>query len=300
MSIVEVEPAATGEVSHSPFSWSAAIAGMFAAIAVSFIVAALGSGIGLSVASPYSGPSATALAAAAAVWLVMSETFGFAVGGYLAGRLRSPAYDGIPGETVFRDAAQGFVVWALGVVIMASIVVASSYLAASSATQAAGSLASTITMARSNSDQATGTTTDYFVDVLFRPGPSASPNGPATVGNPGAAPPALSPEMRSEVTRILGRSLVQGQLDDNDRMYLAQMISARTGLPPDQAEQRVSEVATKARDTVKAAADKAASAGAYLSFWTFLSLLFGGTAATLAGVLGGQLRDAEGRMPDMR
>jgi uncharacterized membrane protein len=32
-----------------------------------------------------------------------------------------------------------------------------------------------------------------------------------------------------------------------------------------------------------------------LSFWTFMSLLFGGMAATLAGILGGSLRDAEGR-----
>jgi hypothetical protein len=33
-----------------------------------------------------------------------------------------------------------------------------------------------------------------------------------------------------------------------------------------------------------------------LSFWTFMALLFGGTAATLAGMLGGSLRDAEGRV----
>jgi len=36
-----------------------------------------------------------------------------------------------------------------------------------------------------------------------------------------------------------------------------------------------------------------AKAGAYLSFWTFMSLLFGAVAATLAGVLGGELRDGE-------
>jgi len=38
---------------------------------------------------------------AAAVWLVMAETMGFATGGYLAGRLRSPAYDGVVGEITF-------------------------------------------------------------------------------------------------------------------------------------------------------------------------------------------------------
>jgi len=46
---------------------------------------------------------------AAAIWLVFAQTLGFATGGYLAGRLRSPAFDGVAGETLFRDAAQGFV-----------------------------------------------------------------------------------------------------------------------------------------------------------------------------------------------
>ena len=91
-------------------------------MAVTFIIMALGSGIGLSFASPYgSGPSATSLTVAAAVWLVMAQIMGFATGGYLAGRLRSPAYDGVIGETTFRDAAQGFIVWALGAVAMAPL-----------------------------------------------------------------------------------------------------------------------------------------------------------------------------------
>ena len=56
------------------------------------------------------------------------------------------------------------------------------------------------------------------------------------------------------------------------------------------------DVEAKARAAAKEAADKTAKAGAYFSFWTFMSLLFGGVAATLAGMLGGQLRDAEGRL----
>lgn len=37
--------------------------------------------------------------------------------------------------------------------------------------------------------------------------------------------------------------------------------------------------------------DAARKAAAYLSFWSFLALLFGAVAATLAGMLGGELRD---------
>ena len=272
-------------------------------MAVAFIIMALGSGIGLSFASPYgSGPSATSLTVAAAVWLVMAQTMGFATGGYLAGRLRSPAYDGVIGETTFRDAAQGFIVWALGAVAMAAFVGLMGYLAASAATQAAAGAATAVGVAAHNEPASTpAAATDYFVDLLFRPGPApttaSTPRPSDTVGLAAAgAQPGLNAETRAEVTRILVRSIGQGRLDDNDRGYLAQVVSARTGLPPDEALRRVAEVETKAREAVKEAADKTAKAGAYFSFWTFMSLLFGATAATLGGILGGQLRDAEGRL----
>lgn len=287
------------DASKTPFSWSAAIAGTFAAMAVTFIVVALGSGIGLSFASPYgSGPSATSLTVAAAVWLVMAQALGFATGGYLAGRLRSPAYDGVIGETTFRDAAQGFIVWALGAVAMAAVLLALGYFAASATARVAAGAAT----AAARGDQAsTSAATDYFVDLLFRPGPAPAtanaPRPPDTVGVAAAgAQPALNAETRAEATRVLVRSIAQGRLDDSDRAYLAQVVSARTGLPPDEAQRRVTEVEGKARAAAKEAADKTAKAGAYFSFWTFMSLLFGGAAATLAGMLGGQLRDAEGRL----
>jgi hypothetical protein len=39
------------------------------------------------------------------------------------------------------------------------------------------------------------------------------------------------------------------------------------------------------------ARDAARKAAAYASFWSFMALLFGAAAATLAGILGGELRD---------
>jgi hypothetical protein len=70
----------------------------------------------------------------------------------------------------------------------------------------------------------------------------------------------------------------------------------RTGLAADDAQQRVTMVENDARESIKAAADKAATAGAFFSFWTFMALLFGGAAATLAGMLGGQIRDEESQL----
>jgi hypothetical protein len=295
--IIEVPTAADG--SRTPFSWSAAIAGAFAATAVTFIITALGSGIGLPFASPYSsGLSATGLTVAAAVWLVMAQAIGFATGGYLAGRLRSPALDGVIGERTFRDAAEGFMVWAIGVVAMITIAGLVGFYAAGATAQVVANLASGLGANTRNEPASTTSTTaansslDYFVDAMFQPG---SGTETATVGIAAAgAQPTLSPETRAEVTRILVRSVGQGRLDDNDRAYLAQVVSARTGVPPDEAQRRVTEIETKARENAKEVADKAAKTGAYLSFWTFMSLLFGAAAATLAGMLGGQLRDAEG------
>jgi hypothetical protein len=293
------------EPGRTPFSWSAAIAGTFAAIAVTLLVIALGSGIGLSFASPYgSGPSATTLTVVAAVWLVMAQTMGFATGGYLAGRLRSPAFDGVPGETAFRDAAEGLMVWAIGAIALAA-------LAGLTGLFAMGATAHVAAGAAAGRNDAAGTTAytpaDYFVDLMFRSNPreataggqtpSSSTNDMTTVGMASPrAPHPLDAETRAEVNRILARSVIQTRLDDNDRAYLAQLVAARAGLPPEEAQKRVQDVENKARD----AADKTAKAGALFSFWTFMSLLFGGTAATLAGMLGGQLRDAEGRFAAAR
>jgi hypothetical protein len=266
------------DMALTPFSWSAAIAGALAATAVALIIIALGSGIGLSFASPYSGPSTTSLTIAAAVWLVMAQTIGFATGGYLAGRLRSPMSDLSADETAFRDAAEGLVVWAIGVVAMATLVAAMGLFAASATTHvAAGAAAGTAANTRSEDVSASATgATEYFVDLLFRPkagtaaagqAPAAGQGDAATVGVAAAgARPALDPDTRAVVTRILVRSVAQGRLDDDDRAYLAQVVAARIGLAPDEAERRVTEVEGKARDSVKEAADKAAKAGAYFSF----------------------------------
>src|SRR5437660_9717957 len=167
--IVGVAP---GEA-RSPLSWSAAIAGALAATAVTFIIVALGSGIGLSFASPYGGPSATTMTIAAAVWLVMAQTMGFATGGYLAGRLRSPAYDGVIGETIFRDAAQGMIVWAIGVVAMAALAGWLGFFAAGATAHVAAGM-STAPRGESASVASTSGPTDYFVDLLFRPAPSTA------------------------------------------------------------------------------------------------------------------------------
>jgi hypothetical protein len=232
----------------------------------------------------------------------MAHAFAFATGGYLAARLRSPANDGIVDETRFRDAAQGFVAWALAVVAMVAVAGLTALFAAGSASVVAAGTAAGTGAAMSNPENANSASdaTGYFVDMLFRPGPNApAQTSPAPATTPGAAPgtpgsgQSVNAESRAEATRIVARGVAQGGLSNEDRAYLAQVVSQRTGLPPDQAQQRVTDVENKAKQNAKDAADKAAKAGSYFSFWLFMALLFGAAAATLGGIVGGDLRDKD-------
>jgi hypothetical protein len=274
----------------SGLSWSAVIAGALTAIAVTIIVVALGSGIGLSLASPYSySPSGSTLTIMGAVWLVFAQAIGFAVGGYIAGRLRRGPTVLRTAEVKFRDGANGLTVWAIGVAVSTVIIagVAGKIgTAAENATEGAANLAATAGQWPSM---------DYFVDSLFRtnPQPGASAAAPAAPneGNAGQNNAASAVTQRDQVYRIMLTALGPNGLSGNDRTYLAQIVSAQTGLSQNDAQQRVDDVVNMAKQDATQAADAARKAAAYLSFWTFMSLLFGAVCATLGGMLGGDLRD---------
>ena len=64
-------------------------------------------------------------------------------------------------------------------------------------------------------------------------------------------------------------------------------MAARTGLNQQDAERRVSEVITEARQ----AEDTVRKATAHLLLWVFLSLLTGAFSASFAATIGGKQRD---------
>ena len=203
---IEVLQTSVGE-GTSPFSWGAAVAGAIAATAVTFILLSLGSGIGFVTASPYSGgPSAKTLTALGAIWIVLSQAWGYAVGGYLAGRLRSRGSSFATDETNFRDGAHGFVAWALGVVLTVTMVALGAAFGASltahvGATLGAGAAGGTGAAAGGATQNPQNA---YYVDSLFRTAPrgagasgagqgtSFAAGGPLQTGSGGA--PAASPQ----------------------------------------------------------------------------------------------------------
>ena len=72
-----------------------------------------------------------------------------------------------------------------------------------------------------------------------------------------------------------------------DRTYLAQIVAARTGASPSDAEKRVDEAYTNAAQL----ADSGRKAVAHSMYWTFLALLIGAFCASVAATIGGNQRD---------
>ena len=102
-------------------SWSGVIAGAFVIAALGLILLTLGFGLGLSSVSPwaYKGVSGKTIAEGAIAWLVLSQIISGGMGGYLAGRLRHRWVRVHLDEIHFRDSAQGFLAWAVAVVVTA-------------------------------------------------------------------------------------------------------------------------------------------------------------------------------------
>jgi hypothetical protein len=110
-------------------------------------------------------------------------------------------------------------------------------------------------------------------------------------GVPGAATTAFADLPRAEASRILFSAVSEGALSQGDRTYLARVVAARTGIAPEEAERRVTDIQERAMERVRQSAESARRAGAYLSFWSFMALLFGAVAAVIGGVVGGEHRD---------
>jgi hypothetical protein len=278
----------------SGLSWSAVIAGALTAIAVTIIVVALGSGVGLSLASPYSySPSGGTLTIMGAVWLVFAQAIGFAVGGYVAGRLRRDPAVLRTAEVKFRDGANGLTVWAIGVAVSTVIIAGAAGKIGNAVENAADGATNLAAMAGQWPSM------DYFVDSLLRTNSQPTANG-AAPANPNESNTAQSnaatnaTTQRDQIYRIMLTALGPNGLSSNDRTYLAQTVSAQTGLSENDAQHRVDDVVNMAKQDATQAADAVRKAAAYLSFWTFMSLLFGAVCATMGGMLGGDLRDEIG------
>ena len=287
----EVTPAHASAV-----SWGAIVAGAVAAAALSLILLMLGVGLGLSSVSPWGhyGTSAATFGVSTILWVTLTQLLACAMGGYLAGRLRTKWVAVDTDEVYFRDTAHGFLAWAVASLATAALLTSVIGSIVGAGIQAgatvAGGVASNVAVATAGgsemakSDNETGPM-GYFVDSLFR-----KDSNTAVVAT--AVP-------RSEVSRIFMNTVFTGPLPADDIRYVGQLVAQRTGLSQQEAEKRVTDTyaraqakLTDAQTAAREAADKARKASAYAALWLFISLLIGAFIASLAATYGGRQRDA--------
>jgi hypothetical protein len=256
----------------SGVSWAAVMAGAFVAAALSLALLALGTGIGFSAVSPWenAGSSASTIGWTAIIWLVLMQLIAASVGGYLAGRLRTKWVNVHTHEVYFRDTAHGFLVWAVGLVITAAFLTSAAASMVGSAARVGATPADASEAARARDGLGPN---GYVIDLLLRPSASRSDQDNASI--------------RGEIGLVLAHALREGLLPPADRVYLARVVAAKTGVSEPDAERRVDDAYAQAQQTV----DSARKAVAHSMYWTFLALLIGAFSASLAATFGGKARD---------
>ncbi|MET3596249.1 hypothetical protein ABID26_005666 [Mesorhizobium shonense] len=253
----------------------------------------IGSGLGLTMVSPWTGASASAttFAVSAAVWLVIVQWLSAGLGGYLTGRLRTKWVGIHDDEVYFRDTAHGFLAWALATLLVAGVLGSALSATVGAGVQAASNVAAGAAAgASSAATNAAGATDNnslgYFVDMLFRPADTGAV-APAGQNDAGAT---------AQATRILVVSAAKGEVSADDKAYLAKLVASRTGLSQADAAKRVDTVIAgidDAKNKAKAAADTARKASATFALVGALSMIVGAFIASVAAALGGKQRDED-------
>lgn len=275
--LIEETVARTGDA-PSYVDWPAIFAGVVLASAISFVLLTFGSAIGLSMTSAREGQSASMLwvAVVGGLWILWVQLMASLAGGYLTGRMRRRVGDASESESDIRDGSNGLVMWGLATLVAAAIAWSGLMGAANVAGQAAGAVASAAGAAADAFDPS-----DLLVDRALR-------------GSPDAA--AVTDSERAVVGRILTSAVTGEGVDAADRDYLASVIAARAGIPPEEAAQRVDQVVAQAERIeaqARETAERARRASVVAAFLAAAALVIGAAAAYYAATLGGNHRDRQ-------
>jgi hypothetical protein len=277
----------------SAASWPSIIAGAFVAAASTVILVALGSGIGFASVSPWPdrGASLTSFAITTAIWLIVTQWISAALGGYIAGRLRTRWIGTHPHEVFFRDTAHGLITWSLATILIVAVGANAFRSAAGAAGHAAANAGATAAMI-AGSGSAEGwmsanpaarnatPVSAYEIDKLYR------------TSNFGGI--ALLADARVETAHIAANVFATGSISSADRAYLVEQVAARTGASQADAQARVDSFVTsltQAQEKLKAEADSARKAAAEAAIYLALSMVIGAFIASVAAALGGRIRD---------
>ena len=282
--------------SQSGVSWAAIFAGALAAGVLSLLLFMLGIGLGLSSISVWSGSGAegSTIGWGAVIWLVLTQLISAAVGGYLAGRLRTKWQGVHTDEVYFRDTAHGFLAWALatiGMLLLASSLVGSilsgagktAAAVASSTAQVVGGAASSIGGAAGGAASAAisgvvGAATgqaagdndlSYWISSMMRNGgPTEAQKDQAAEAVDQATQQArqVARQARSaaddakEIGMIFSQALRTGELPEADANYVAGLIAQHTDVSEQEAKERVQKTFTDIQQGIEQAKQTAQEA----------------------------------------
>jgi hypothetical protein len=319
--------------SGSAVSWCAVFAGAVASAALSLVLLFLGTGLGFTLVSPWSheGISATAFSVTSIVGVTVISLLASALGGYLAGRLRTRWVDVARDEVHFRDTAHGFLAWGVATLGTAALlttaiggVIGGGIKAGTAVASGAHNVASLAVHSTTNDGPGMNNSPlPYLLDSLLRQDASGSQpsvtgrtNMPADAMSPAtpesqtegiaSSQPAAresrmqhrNPSARGELMRIYLNGISAGALPEEDIRYAGSLVAQTTGVDQQTAEARVADTFSRlqsrlqhAETTAKEAADKARKVSASVSLWFFISLLAGAFIASLMAVYGGRQRD---------
>jgi hypothetical protein len=270
----------------SRVSWGAVFAGAVVAIAIGLMLNALGAGVGATTidATARGTPSASNFGIGAAIWVLVSNLIGLAAGGYVAARL-SGTSDNTDGTL------HGLAVW--GTTFLISAVLLGNLVAGIASTvttgtsnllggvaQGAGSAASAVGQQAANRVD-TGTLQSVTQATVNRVQGALSGTGgdPATMS---------SDQRKAEIGTLVTRRVTDGNLSQQDRDHLNQLVAAEYGISPQEAQQRVqqaeqqaTQAAQRAEETARRAADATATGASTAAFAIFATMLLGAIASVL-------------------
>lgn len=256
----------SGPVGTEPryLQWTPIIAGALAATALSLILVTFAAAIGLGVSStaPTWRDASAALWLLSGIYLILQAIVSFALGAYVAGRLRRPLVASPSEQVETSDGLHGLTVWAVAVVLGATV---AAFLAAAAVSRPSQATAATASAAEP--------LLSYELDRLFR-----SARRPPNVD--------LRSE-RAEAGRILLTSSGHNGVSTEDRGYLVQLVGAATGLAPADAERRVDNGIANSRTAL----NRSRRSTIILAFSLATALLLGAVAAWAAACAGGRHRD---------
>jgi hypothetical protein len=195
------------------------------------------------------------------LYLVFAALCAFAVGGYIAGRMRAPlSVDAV--EVEGSDGMHGLVTWALAVVITAIMALGVAATATPALSPSGGGASQSV---------AGETIIASELDELFR-SPQPIPD---------------REYRRAEAARILLRSSSHTGVTNPDRRYLYAMVESAVGLRPDESMPRVDHAITASQQELH----RARVAAVLQAFFIGAALFVGAAVAWFSACEGGRDRE---------